>query len=200
MYHFKMNPGCGCSGAAYGGDCGCNSNPLGALENPSTGAIIGIVAGLAAAGGAAWWFLGRKDEDYDKAMFVQLDEKRQGRVLAKKPATNMGDNRTVREVRDALMKRMLNPEVHDEAYFKWQADTLAKTGSIKFSDYDSRMKRVTMADAQGLVETGKYEWLTLPGGSVSASDFTAVVLKPEFQPKAEMAKATAAANKKKGKK
>ena len=25
MYHFKMNPGCGCSGAAYGSDCGCNS-------------------------------------------------------------------------------------------------------------------------------------------------------------------------------
>ena len=57
MYHFKMNPGCGCSGAAYGSDCGCNSNPLGALENPSGLAIAGILAGLAVAGGAAWYFL-----------------------------------------------------------------------------------------------------------------------------------------------
>ena len=58
MYHFKMNPACGCGG--YGGSCGCHSNPTFALENPSAGLILGAVAGLAAAGGAAWWFVGRK--------------------------------------------------------------------------------------------------------------------------------------------
>jgi hypothetical protein len=55
MYHFKMNPACGCGG--YGGGCGCGGSGYGALENPSGLAIAGILAGLAVAGGAAWYFL-----------------------------------------------------------------------------------------------------------------------------------------------
>lgn len=144
------------------------ANPL--RENPA-GLLIGGLLALAAAGGAGWYFLGKgkgkggqgkdiKPEELDQALWNQLDQQRKDAILRAEftMGAMMGWERAkFIDAKNRLMKQYLNPEVLSLDYYKWEKKTVEATGDLK-RDQNPHKKNVSMAEADALVASGKYQW------------------------------------------
>ena len=118
-------------------------------ENPSGLVIGGVIAALAAAGGAGWYFM-RPGRYYDTEMFATLEKDQQDFV---KGAYAKESADVAKPKRDGLMKNMLNPAVkrYDAATDTW-----------------SEVGRVTPAEAKAMVAAGTHNFgiLTMARGIV----------------------------------